>query len=240
MWNQGAGNGHTGYSYRTLELHNGVSMIIGIDEAGRGALAGPVVVAAVAILNPEAIKHIELNDSKKLTPTKRYKAYDQLLKAASIGAIKYSIHFVDNITIDEINILKATCYGARKATLHLLDKAGAQTYDILKKMYSEQSVTFVIDGDYDLLHTFITDRNKKLCVPKADSIYPEVMAASILAKVSRDMYMQEADLIYPGYDFAKSKGYPSPKHMQAIIDKGPCEIHRKTFKRVKEYVASNK
>ena len=201
-------------------------LTLGIDEAGRGALAGPVVVCAAAILKPEACTHIQLNDSKAMTRASRIREYRKIKAAAAAGVLVYAYSSVSSAVVDNDNVLVATCIAADCATSGLFNELGA--------VYS---ASIKIDGNYNLLCRYNSTGSADIeCIIKGDSKVPEIMLASIIAKVERDAMMDELDKQYPGYDFAQSKGYPSPKHMQAIIDKGPCAIHRKTFKRVKEYV----
>lgn len=206
-------------------------LVIGIDEAGRGALAGPVVVASVAILNPEAIKHINLNDSKLLSPAQRYHTFIQLMCAADEGHIKIARASANNKRIDKINILEATKECAERSMWNVLYSEPGK-YD---ERFNDASIK--IDGNYNLV---IDDMppftNTVECIVQGDTKIPEIMAASIIAKVTRDIIMIEFDTEYPGYDFKNSKGYASKKHMEAIKNLGPCEIHRKTFSKVKEYV----
>lgn len=206
-------------------------MLIGIDEAGRGALAGPVVVCAAAIINPKAIAHIKLADSKVLSPTRRKQIYEQLRSANKSGDIAYAAWLVWQEYIDKVNILNATKLGARSSLQTLINKhLDWDTYDVK------------IDGNVDLVAGIISKKPNNIlkeCIVKGDSKVPEIMLASIVAKCARDEYMEGLDSLYPGYDFAKSKGYPSPKHIAAIAELGPTDVHRKTFKRVKEYVQSN-
>lgn len=206
-------------------------LVIGIDEAGRGALAGPVVVASVAILNYEAIKHINLNDSKLLSPAKRYYTFIQLMCAADEGHIKIARVPANNKRIDKINILEATKECAERSMWGILYSEPGK-YD---ERFTNASIK--IDGNYNLvINDMPPFTNTVECVIKGDTKIPEIMAASIIAKVTRDIIMIEFDKEYPGYDFKNSKGYASKKHMEAIKKLGPCEIHRKTFSKVKEYV----
>jgi ribonuclease HII len=204
---------------------NSPKYILGIDEAGRGALAGPVVVAGV-VLDPN--NPIEgLKDSKKLTPKRREILANKIFKTAKYVSVKY----IDNAYIDQSNILEATKICASLVYWDLLNSR-PNNKDI-------ENADIKIDGNVNLLQYVIEDdalNIKPQCVVKGDSKIPEIMAASIIAKVTRDRLMVDYDKFYRGYDFAQSKGYPSPKHIEAIKKLGPCPIHRKTFKRVKEYV----
>lgn len=215
------------------------NLVIGIDEAGRGALAGPVVVCAAAILKPEAIEHIQLRDSKAMTKAARMREYRKLMAAAKAGVIKYSVVSKDNLCIDKYNILEATKSAAECAMWNILYDDGTGTDGSFVRRFDEtfESAKILIDGNVNLVADDMPPfTNTVECIVKGDSKVPEIMAASIIAKVTRDLLMVEYDKFFPGYDFANSKGYPSKKHMDAIIAKGPCQIHRKTFKRVKEYL----
>ena len=187
----------------------GYNLIAGVDEAGRGPLAGAVYAAAVIF--DEGVFIEGVNDSKKLTPAKRDALYDEIIAKAK----SYCIFSVDEKTIDEINILEAT-YKAFQGAISGLNP----------------SADFVlIDGN----------RAKGIDLPfetvvKGDSKSFSIAAASILAKVARDRYIEEADKLYPEYGFAIHKGYGTRAHLEAIQKYGPCPIHRLTFKGVKEYV----
>ncbi|MBP3737331.1 MAG: ribonuclease HII [Lachnospiraceae bacterium] len=176
--------------------------ICGIDEAGRGPLAGPVAAAAV-ILPPDRDISF-LNDSKKLSPKKR----DELFDVICAEAVASSVTLIDAQRIDEINILQATYEAMRQAV------SGLQTRpDVLVN----DAVT--IPG-IDL---------PQAAVVKGDAKCISVAAASILAKVTRDRLMEEYDALYPGYGFAKHKGYGTAAHIEAIRTLGPCPIHRRSF-----------
>ncbi len=176
--------------------------VCGIDEAGRGPLAGPVAAAAV-ILPPDRDISF-LNDSKKLSPKKR----DELFDIIRAEAVAFSVTLIDAQRIDEINILQATYEAMRQAV------SGLQTRpDVLVN----DAVT--IPG-IDL---------PQAAVVKGDAKCISVAAASILAKVTRDRLMEEYDALYPGYGFAKHKGYGTTAHIEAIRTLGPCPIHRRSF-----------
>ena len=185
-------------------------IIVGIDEAGRGPLAGRVYAAAV-ILDPKKII-IGLNDSKKLTSNQRQNFYDEIKSKSIAYGICYSTHD----EIDKINILQATFLAMQRA----LEKIDSN-YDII-----------LVDGNQFPFASPLKGQS----IIKGDTKIPEIMAASILAKVTRDNYMEEMDKKYPQYQFAKHKGYPTALHRELIIKHGPCPIHRKSFKRVREFV----
>lgn len=203
-------------------------MIIGIDEAGRGALAGPVVVCAAAILNPDAIKHIQLRDSKAMTKAARVREYRKIQAARAAGALAYNVCSLGADFIDDTDVLSTTCSAANFAAMYFINVfADCCT----------QKFEFKVDGNYNLLKGY-GGHNTVECIVKGDTKVPEIMLASIVAKCVRDDYMTQLDKEFSGYDFANSKGYASAKHMKAIQELGPCPMHRKTFKRVKEYVSN--
>ena len=190
------------YSYETPYWEK-KQLVCGIDEAGRGPLAGPVCAAAV-ILDPDYT--IEgLNDSKKLTEKKREKLFDEI----KAHALSYSIAFATEQEIDEINILQATFLAMNRAYDGLDRKADAA----------------FVDGNRDPgLQCAETT-----CIVKGDAKSASVAAASILAKVTRDRYMEMLDEQYPQYLFKVHKGYPTKKHVEALLEHGPSEVHRQTF-----------
>ena len=187
----------------------GFTQIAGVDEAGRGPLAGPVVSAAVIL--PENFNAPGINDSKKLTPRKRDTLYDQIQE----GAIAVGVGIVDNLQIDDINILQA-------ALLSMAQAAGE---------LSPAPDFLLIDG------TFTTPAKiEQKAIPKGDALSISIAAASIIAKVTRDRIMADYHDRYPAYGFNRHKGYPTKAHKEAIARFGVSPIHRLTFKGVKEYV----
>lgn len=182
--------------------YSDLAYVAGIDEAGRGPLAGPVVAAAVIL--PKDIFLPFLNDSKKVTEKRRDVLFDEIKQ----NAIAYGIGIASNTLIDEINILQAT-YEAMREAVNALEK----TPDILL---------------VDAVH--IPDINiKQVGIVKGDAKSVNIAAASILAKVTRDRLMAEYDKIYPEYGFASNKGYGTATHIAALKEVGPCAIHRKSF-----------
>lgn len=183
------------------EAEKGAFFIAGMDEAGRGPLAGPVV-AAIAIMPLDDI--IEgVDDSKKVSEKKREKLYDLIREKA----IAYKIVAVDEKTIDEINILEAT----KKAMYECID-------------------TLAIKPDVVLVDAVkLKAKVPTRPIIKGDALSYSIAAASILAKVYRDRLMREYDAVYPGYGFIKHKGYGTKDHIDALKSLGPCPIHRKTF-----------
>lgn len=180
----------------------GYQLVCGIDEAGRGPLAGPVV-AAACLLDPEH-PVFGVNDSKQLTPDKREELFGQITETA----ICYGIGLIEPEEIDRINILQATMQA-----MHLAVQNLSQRPDLL-----------LIDA-IDLKGTGIPVKP----VIKGDTLSVSIAAASILAKVTRDRLMAEMDEIYPGYGFARHKGYPTPQHFAALKELGPTPIHRRSF-----------
>ena len=185
------------------DTNPGIKHIVGIDEAGRGPLAGPVVVGAV-IMKPESF--IEgINDSKKVSEKKREMLYEKIIE----NAIDWSIGIVDQEEIDKINILNATKKALKMAIMDLKVKPDRIVVDALEHMDTcGIPYTSIIKGDA--------------------KVY-SIAAASIIAKVTRDRIMREYDEIYPEYGFAGHKGYGTAKHIQAIKEFGPCLLHRKSF-----------
>ena len=181
----------------------GLKYIAGIDEAGRGPLAGPVVVG-IAIMKPDSF--IEgVNDSKKISEKKRELLYEQITNEA----IDWSVGIVDQNEIDEINILNATKKALHMAITNLKIKPDRILVDALEHIDTcGIPYTSIIKGDA--------------------KVY-SISAASIIAKVTRDRIMRQWNEIYPVYDFEKNKGYGTAEHIKALKDYGPCQIHRKSF-----------
>lgn len=192
------------WEFEQVAYQNAFHAVCGVDEAGRGPLAGPVCAAAVILL-PE-VSIIGLNDSKKLTPKKRDWLYDVIIE----NAVAYSIAFVDEKTIDDINILQASMLAMQRAVEGL-----AQPADFA-----------LVDGNAAPALAIPTQT-----VVKGDAKVPSIAAASVLAKVARDRLMMEYDAAYPEYGFAKHKGYPTRLHYEMLDMHGICPIHRMTFLR---------
>ncbi len=192
-----------------LTLYNeNVKYICGIDEAGRGPLAGPVVVGAVILPVDSLIEGV--NDSKKVSEKKREKVFEEIISQA----ISYNVGIVDQNTIDEINILNATKLGVKKAIEGLEVKPDLILVDALTNIE-----TFGIPYK---------------SIIKGDAKEYSIAAASIIAKVTRDRMMIEWDKIFPQYGFAKHKGYGTAAHIQALKENGPCMLHRKSF--IKKFI----
>ena len=183
--------------------YSDLAYVAGIDEAGRGPLAGPVVAAAVVFPKDLIIPYV--NDSKKLTETKREELFNHIMcEAISVG-----FGSVDNSRIDEINILESTFEAMRQAVSELNVKP-----DIV-----------LVDGNKKIPGLDITQH----ALVGGDAKCLSIAAASIVAKVVRDRYMKEMDIKYPMYDFASNKGYGSKKHINGIKEFGISPIHRRTF-----------
>lgn len=182
---------------------NGITYIAGIDEAGRGPLAGPVVVGCIILPKNSFIEGI--NDSKKVSEKKREKLYEQITNEA----ISWSVGVIDQNEIDEINILNAT----KKALTISIEKLKIKPEHIL----------------VDALNHINTLKIPYTSIIKGDATSYSIAAASIIAKVTRDRIMTEWDKVYPQYGFAKHKGYGTREHMIAIRNNGICMLHRKSF-----------
>ena len=177
-------------------------LIAGMDEVGRGPLAGPVVTACVIL--PPDVELLYLNDSKKVTEKRRNVLYDQIMECA----VAVSIGMYDAGRIDEINILEATKEAMKKAVDGMPVRPDLLLIDAVHL------------DDIDIRQVSIT---------KGDAKSVSIAAASIIAKVTRDRMMVELDEKYPGYYFAKNKGYGTKQHYEGLKTLGPCEIHRRTF-----------
>ncbi|MFA7271923.1 MAG: ribonuclease HII [Candidatus Omnitrophota bacterium] len=186
----------------------GCDLIIGVDEAGRGPLAGPVVAAAVALKT--TIFKNRIDDSKKLSLHRRQKAFEEITRKSIFG-----ISVVSEKMIDRINILQATRLAMRQAVISLTKKIAGLNY---------LNIHVIVDGKMSLeLNWPCTD------IVKGDGKSKSIAAASILAKVTRDRIMREYDAIYPEYGFSRHKGYPTESHREILNRIGPSQIHRKSF-----------
>lgn len=188
---------------------HGLAPLIGVDEAGRGCLAGPVVAAAVLL--PQGFDTRELNDSKALSPAQRLRLAERIRRHGVFG-----IGQVEADRIDQINILQATFEAMRQA-LEVLPWSGPVGL-------------VVVDGNQPIPHLAWPQR----AWPHGDALSVAVAAASILAKVTRDAWMEEADTRWPGYGFARHKGYGTREHLVALERLGPCPCHRRSFAPVAE------
>ena len=190
------------WNYEHICYDEGFEIVCGIDEAGRGPLAGPVCAAAVIL--PLDLEIEGLNDSKKLSDKRRRALFDEIIAQA----ITYGIAFATEQEIDEINILQATFLAMRRALAQL----------------SIQPSIALIDGNRE------TDFGLPVrTIVKGDSLSANIAAASILAKVTRDDFMLEQAKLYPEYGFDVHKGYGTKAHYEALRKYGPCPIHRRTF-----------
>ena len=188
---------------------DGIEYICGIDEAGRGPLAGPVVVASVIMPKDSMIEGV--NDSKKISEKKREKLYDEITSQA----ISWSVGIIDQNEIDEINILNATKKGLNNS---------------LKELSIKPDIILV-----DALTGIDTLGIPYKSIIKGDAKSYSIATASIIAKVTRDRIMKQWDEIYPQYGFEKHKGYGTAMHINAIKEIGICSLHRKTF--VKNFIS---
>lgn len=188
--------------YENEAYCRGYEAVCGVDEAGRGPLAGPVFAAAVILPYGRVIEGVD--DSKKLSEKKRLVLFDQIRREATA----FSIRAVDEQVIDEINVLKATMLAMRQAVDSLPVAADFALID------GNSMPKLSIEGK---------------CIIKGDSLSCTVAAASILAKVARDKYMLEMARQYPEYGFEKHKGYGTKLHRDMLLQHGPSKIHRKTF-----------
>ena len=195
-----------GFRYEKKLRAIGVVRIAGIDEAGRGALAGPVVAAAVIL--PEKFRHGKLNDSKQLAPEVREEIYLDLTGNAEVA---WAVGIVDHLEIDRINILRASHRAMRDAVAALASPPEHVLIDGLPVIPFPLRQTAIIDGD---------------CYSKS------IAAASVIAKVTRDRIMREFCAQFPQYCFSQHKGYCTELHLSRLHEFGPCPIHRRSFEPV--------
>lgn len=207
-----------GLEKEKLLFSSGFSLIAGVDEAGRGPLAGPVVAAAVSLkenflLNVEKLEKLKgVNDSKKLTAKKR----EELFEIIKTECFEFGIGICDHETIDRVNILQATFLAMKIAVGQLKNRPNH----------------LLIDGKFIIPNSSFNQE----AVINGDALVFSIAAASIIAKVTRDRIMDEMDKKYPNYGFAKHAGYGTKFHMDAIKQFGPCPIHRQTFEPIKGMV----
>jgi len=187
-----------------IKRYNSKILVCGIDEAGRGALSGPVTISSVIL--PKNYYNPEIKDSKKLSYLKRKKLFDEIKNVA----LDYVIVDVDNNKIDNVNILNATFYGMNKS---------------IKKLNLSADI-YLIDGN-----KFRTKMKLNYkCIIGGDNLYQSIAAASILSKVHRDKYMAKIGKRYPQFDWVNNKGYGTKKHIDSIKKYGYTKYHRNTFK----------
>ena len=196
------------YEFEEKLYDEGFHLICGVDEAGRGPLAGPLVVAACIL--PPFLSIAGINDSKQLSAKKRKELYKVIVK----NALAYKIVFVTEEDVDSLNIYQATKKGMLMAIAGLKNKPDYALIDAMPL------------GELEIPHNSIIH---------GDARCASVAAASILAKVTRDEYMEKMDIKYPNYGFKKHKGYGTKAHMQALEKYGPCKIHRKSFAPVSKF-----
>ena len=193
--------------YENKAQNKGYKIVAGIDEAGRGPLAGPVVAAAVIITNNIDLEG--LDDSKKLSPKKREELFPKIQEMAN------GIAVVGQEIIDEINILQATRLAMKQA---------------VEKLRNNPNI-LLIDGNQK-----IDSHIEQWAIIRGDTKSMSIAAASVLAKVTRDRIMTDYDYKYPQYEFWRHKGYGTQRHRDLIAQHGPCPIHRKTFRGVREHI----
>jgi len=184
-----------------------MTLIVGVDEVGRGCLAGPVYAAAVVMGEEQTLA--DLKDSKLLSKKKRSELFELIV----LNCYEYSLGSQNNKEIDQLNILNAS--------LKAMELAIDQLKSDFEKVY--------IDGPY-LPKKFLGQQIKYKPIIGGDNIFPCISAASIIAKVSRDQYMNKLDNRYPDYGFKKNKGYPTKQHIESIQELGPTPFHRLSFK----------
>ena len=197
------------FEFETKASYQGFKNIAGIDEAGRGPLAGPVVAAAVIF--PSQVNIPGLNDSKKLSTKKRAELFPKIQEIS----VSYGVAVVGQKVIDKINILQAA---------RLAMKQAVETLKITPGL-------LLIDGNQKIDSTL-----NQWAIVKGDSRSLSIAAASVLAKVTRDRIMDDYHKLYPQYEFNRHKGYGTKLHRNLIQEHGPCPIHRNTFKGVAEYI----
>ena len=195
-----------GFRYEKRLRGAGVARIAGIDEAGRGALAGPVVAAAVVL--PEKFRHRRLNDSKQLAPELREEIHSDLV---SNPEVRWTVGIIDSIEIDRINILRASHQAMRMAIGALIDPPDHVLIDGLPVIPFPFPQTAIVDGD---------------CISLS------IAAASVIAKVTRDRMMRDFCSQFPQYCFDRHKGYGTELHLLRLHEFGPCPIHRRSFEPV--------
>lgn len=196
------------YEYENKIWELGYNYIVGLDEAGRGPMAGPLVVGAVVL---DKNKQIEgLNDSKQLSKKKREALYEEIIEKA----ISYRVEFIFEEELDKLNIYQASKQGMIRAYNNI-----------------DVEVDYLLSDAIDLNQDV-----KSEAIIKGDSISASIAAASILAKVSRDRYMVEMAKVYPEYGFERHKGYVTKLHLEKLFEYGPCDIHRRSFEPVRRAI----
>lgn len=206
-----------GFEKENSLFAKGFGLIAGVDEAGRGPLAGPVVAAAVSLradflANPEKLEKLKaVNDSKKLTAKKR----EELFEIIKSECFEIGVGICDHETVDRVNILQATFLAMKIAVGQLKTRPDH----------------LLIDGKFIIPNSSLNQE----AVIDGDALVFSIAAASIIAKVTRDRIMDEYDKKYPNYGFAKHAGYGTKAHMDALKQFGPCQIHRRTFRPISDF-----
>lgn len=190
------------YDLEQALWRRGLRLVAGVDEAGRGPLAGPVVAAAVVFAGPVPL--LGLDDSKKLRPAERLRLAEEI----KVRALRWAVAAASHREIDRINILQATYLAMRRA----LRRLRLQVEYVLVDGFAIHGLGVPQEG-----------------VVGGDALSPSIAAASVLAKVTRDHLMERLDRFYPVYGFARNKGYPTPGHLEALARCGPCRLHRFSF-----------
>jgi ribonuclease HII len=208
-------------------LDDGYELVIGIDEVGRGPLAGPVVAGACALKNFETLDltiedkdslSILIRDSKMLSEKQRESLFDFIHENFYVG-----IGICDHRTIDRVNILEASFLAMKGAVSQLKSNMGSKKFESLKSV-------ILLDGNKKIPNFSFEQQ----AIVSGDKLIKSISAASIVAKVTRDRMMNEMHKIYPEYNFSQHKGYGTAFHMDALKKHGPCEIHRKSFRPVRK------
>ncbi len=192
--------------------------VIGLDEVGRGPLAGPVISSAVIFFNKKINKNFLqlINDSKKLSVSKRQKAFKLILELKKLKKIKFSLGMASVKEIDKLNILEATKLSMRRAVFNL----------------NEPPTTLIIDGNFDIN----LNKYPSKSFIKGDEISLSIATASIIAKIHRDRYMRFLSYFFPYYNWSSNAGYGTKKHIEQICKKGITSHHRKTFEPIKSLI----
>lgn len=206
--------------YEKKAKNKGYSFVIGVDEAGRGPLAGPLVAAAVKLNKTKFNNRID--DSKKLTPSQREDAFGEICQKAVVG-----LGIINETVIDTINIVNVTKFAMEQAVANLIYVSKRK----INKKINKDKVMVLVDGNLSLSLPF-----KSKSIIKGDSKSLSIACASIVAKVTRDRIMAIYNKVYPKYSFKQHKGYGTKGHIRAINKHGPCLIHRRSFNPLKSMI----
>ena len=196
--------------------------VIGVDEAGRGAWAGPVVAACVLWQGKNPIRWI-LRDSKKMTPKDREKTYQEILHGADSWKLVYGIGIISNDIIDSVGIREANRLAMQEALYKI------------QSVKINHDALILIDGRDNYLFD-VPDLPRPKYIVRGDSLVPQIMAASVMAKVTRDRLLIEYEDVYPGYGFLQHKGYGTQIHQKALKKLGVSELHRRTYRPIAEII----